>query len=112
MNTTCDNADHRNGFAYIALVVTPESVGTLAAHDALMLLTNYLFTGYNFRKLYAETTDRNTELFPHFINEIVKEEARLEGHDFYEGKHWAKLILACYRDEWLPFLEQRLAHVV
>jgi RimJ/RimL family protein N-acetyltransferase len=110
---TAFNSDFRNGFTYLALVIDPGATKTLAAHDSTMLLINYLFRGWNFRKVYAETTERHIDrLFPGAINRYVRVEARLPRHEFFDGRYWEGCILALYRDEWMRILAERLPRIL
>ena len=109
---TAYNADLRNGHAYLALVLVPEAVGSLIGHDANLLMVNYLLRGWNFRKLYGETSARNVEAF--FRSAVGKElhiEGRLKDHEYYDGRYWDTLIVALYREEWERIIARRLHRI-
>lgn len=104
------NADIKSGFVYLSLIVAPEVVGTPVAYDSVILFLNYLFQGWNFRKIYGETSERHAEhLFRSALyKDAVVVEGRLRAHEFAAGKYWDSLIVALYRDDWEEIVARRL----
>ena len=110
---TAYNADLRNGHAYLALIVQPSKRRALIAHDANLLFINYLLTGWAFRKLYGETSERNLEsLFPGAVGRYVKVEARLVDHEHFDGQYWDTIIMALYRSDWEAIINERLPRIL
>jgi RimJ/RimL family protein N-acetyltransferase len=110
---TAYNADLRNGFAYLAMVVAPEAAGGLLTFDASVLFINYVFYGWNLRKLYGETTERHMRgAFGGAVGRVVEIEGRLRDHELIDGSYSDAIILALYRDKWRAIMADRLQRIV
>jgi RimJ/RimL family protein N-acetyltransferase len=108
---TCYDADLRNGYAHLAMVLLPESGRAILAHDANLLFVNYLFRGWNLRKLYGITGERNLRDFAAGIDRYYKIEGRLVDHEYYDGRYWDSYIMALYREDWQILIERRLHRI-
>lgn len=94
--------DLRNGFAHVAVVVAPRHVHTGTGLEAFLLLMEYLFRGWPFRKLYAETMEFDYEQFRSAERSgLYRVEGRLREHTYYVDRYWDQLLLAFYRDDWV-----------
>jgi acyl carrier protein len=97
---TCYRADFRNRNAYIALQATPEAMGQGWVLNAGALFINYLFSCYDFDKLYAESPEFVIDSFRSGMGGNFVEEACLKGHERYMGRAWDSYIFAYYRSSW------------
>jgi RimJ/RimL family protein N-acetyltransferase len=95
------NADLRNQFAYIGSIFSPELINSGLGIAALDVFVRYLFATYSFRKLYAEVPEFNLPALGNRIGRLLKEEGRLRGHSYYNGRWWDQLILAIYPDDYM-----------
>jgi RimJ/RimL family protein N-acetyltransferase len=107
------NADLRNGFAYLAMIVSPEAAGGLFTFDASVLFINYLFYGWNLRKLYGETTERHLKsVFGGAVGRVVEIEGRLREHELMDGSYSDAIIVALYREKWKAVMAERLSRIL
>ncbi len=90
----------QDGYGYLAV----ERLGPPRHVPALMLgvalFVDYVFTCWNFHKLYIETAEYNVSQFGSGIGRFLDLEARLRGHLWYAGRRWDQLILALHRETW------------
>ncbi len=70
------------------------------AIEAPLLFLNYLFSMWDFRKLYAAVVEFNFDQFSHFAGDRFHVEARLAANEWHDGRWWDLLILAMYRRDW------------
>lgn len=106
------DADTRNGFCHIAMLLAPDLRGTGWALEAGALFVNYLFTTWNFRKLYGEVLEFNYDDFASGAGRWFRVEGRLGVHEYHDGRYWDLLLLALYREDWDqlgPRLVERIA---
>jgi RimJ/RimL family protein N-acetyltransferase len=94
------NADHRNGFCYVAGVMAAPASRSGLGVAALDVFVNYLFHTWNFRKLYAEVPEYNLELLGGGRGPLLKVEGELCAHLYYGAKWWDLLIVAIYREDY------------
>ena len=73
------------------------------------LFVEYVFTCWDFRKLYLEMPEFNLPQFASGLGSLFAEEARLREHVYYDGRHWDKVILALYRRVWRESSQRLLA---
>ncbi|MGP0050188.1 MAG: hypothetical protein ACLPZR_15250 [Solirubrobacteraceae bacterium] len=66
----------------------------------LGLFVDYVFTCWDFRKLYMELPEFNLEPFATGVGWLFELEATMREHLFYSGRYWDRLVLALYRDTW------------
>lgn len=78
--------------------------------EAKMLLLNYAFNELNLRKITSNVIAFNERSYKYSIKCGYKEEARLKDQIFTQGKYWDEIILAVFKEDWLPlwkkFVEQ------
>lgn len=96
------DANERNGFCHIAMMLDPNLTGTGWALEAGALFINYLFSLWNFRKLYGEVLESNFGDFASGAGSWFRVEGRLTQHEFYAGRYWDLLLLALHREDWEP----------
>jgi RimJ/RimL family protein N-acetyltransferase len=96
-------ASQRDGWAYLAAVSHPTFRRSGAVVDGLATLTDYLFAGWPFRKLYLEVLGYNTGQFGSVLHAVAEEEGRLRGHVFHAGRYWDVVTAAIYRERWQAY---------
>lgn len=67
----------------------------------IALFLDYVFTCWNFHKLYLEVPEYNLPAIASGLGNILVLEGRLQKHWWYGGRQWDQLILALYRDRWV-----------
>jgi RimJ/RimL family protein N-acetyltransferase len=93
-------ADFRNGYAYLAVLLDPIVIGTGWILEAPALFITYLFQVFNFRKIYLEVPEYNLDAISSGVGRVFAEEGCLKGHRYLDGRYWNLFLLAIYRDEW------------
>lgn len=76
------------------------------------LFVEYLFRGWNFRKLYFELPEFNLPRVAHGLNRVLVEEGRLREDLYYDGRFWDRVILALYRTTWEAWSPRALQAVM
>jgi RimJ/RimL family protein N-acetyltransferase len=71
--------------------------------DAKMTLLNYAFNTLNLRKIISMTLGFNGRSKRYSEKCGYREEARLKAQHFKNGQYWDEIILALFKEEWLPF---------
>jgi RimJ/RimL family protein N-acetyltransferase len=93
--------DLRNRHVFVANVSAPHLRGHRTGAEAQRLFIGYLFSAFDFRKVYVEV--------PEFVwsgiegklrQDVFEVEGRLREHTFYKGRYWDQLLLAVYRERW------------
>jgi acyl carrier protein len=97
----CYAADIRSSRAYIGIQGSPELASRGLLIDAGRMLIDYLFTEFEFRKLYAECPGFVFDSFLSALGRAFIEEGRLRNHERFRGRWWDLHILALYRDTWV-----------
>jgi hypothetical protein len=72
------------------------------------LFLDYVFTCWDFRKLYMEVPEFNMPQFASGLGRLIAEEGRLRGHYWFDGRHWDQVILALYRARWTQLRDRFL----
>ena len=96
----CYSADFRNRHARIGGAMVHDAP-TPYALEGFVLLLDYLFDEFDFRKLYGDSFEGNASTTQSAIGPLMHEEGRLRQHEFVDGTYQDVLTLAIYRDEWL-----------
>lgn len=94
------NANTRDGFAYVGISLAPWAVDRGWALEAGGLFINYLFTNWDFRKLYGETVGFSFDSTRSGLGAFFVEEGALKEHYYYDGRYWDVHILALHRSHW------------
>lgn len=98
-------ADFRNGHCYIGAVVRPNLIGSGMGAEGAVLLVDYLFANWNFRKIYLEAVSFNVPQFVSGMEKGIRCEGRLTDHHYHDGRFWDLLLLAVHRTDfyaWYP----------
>jgi len=64
------------------------------------IFLEYVFTCWNFHKLYMELPEWNLSQFASGLGKYFQIEGRLRNHLFYDGQHWDEIIMGLYRSTW------------
>jgi len=101
---TAYNPDFRNGFVSLAAAKFegrrhPSPVFI----EGVALFIDYIFTSWNFRKLYIESGELNVPQFGSGIGWLIEEEGRLRQHRYFGGRFWDEYIMSIYREKWDEF---------
>ena len=64
------------------------------------LFVEYVFTCWDFHKLYLELPEYNLSQFAQGLDRLFVVEGRLREHFWYDGGLWDEVILALYRTTW------------
>jgi RimJ/RimL family protein N-acetyltransferase len=92
------NANHQDGHAQLAVARLKPEDRNPAMMFGLALFLRYVFTCWNFRKLYMEVADYNYDQFASGAGKFFEVEGRLREHSYYAGRYWDKLILVMTRE--------------
>lgn len=106
------NVDLRSGYAYIALAFAPPFQKGIYSHDANLLFVNYLFRGWNFRKLYGESGEKSMASAMGGNEKYFRIEGCLKEHEYFDGKYWDSYTVALYRSDWEQLIAERLPGVL
>jgi hypothetical protein len=93
-------ANFQDGFAYMSAARFEPSRPSPAMMIGLAIFLNYVFTCWDFRKLYMEVPEYNYERFASAIKQYCQLEGRLREHLYFGDRYWDQLTLAIYRDHW------------
>jgi RimJ/RimL family protein N-acetyltransferase len=89
------NHNLQDGYVYVAVAHVPQ-VGA-GALEGLIVLIQYLFAHWPFRKIYVEAPEFNAHQFASAIRiGILREEGRLVDHRYYGGQFWDLITWAIY----------------
>lgn len=104
------NADDRNGWCHIGVVIDPALSRTGWALESIALFLNHLFVTFGFRKLYGEVLEPAFADLASGAGRWFRVEGRLERHEFFAGRYWDLVVLALYREDWeregVPLVEK------
>jgi hypothetical protein len=93
-------ANFQDGFAYMSAAHFDPSRPSPAMMIGLVIFLEYVFTCWDFRKLYMEVPEYNYERFASVVERYGQLEGRLRDHLYFAGRHWDQLTVAIYRDRW------------
>jgi RimJ/RimL family protein N-acetyltransferase len=94
------NANVHDGTGYLAVMADSAHTGTGTGVEALLLLVEYCFKVWTFRKLYLETAEYNYDAFASGAESFFEVEGRLRDHLYYDGRHWDLVIASIRRERW------------
>lgn len=97
---TCYEADHENGVAYLAALRFSSAVNPLPFAEGLVLFVEYIFSQWNFRNLYLDSSSEAVRRYALFSGTLLVEQARLS--DYYStGRGTSDRVILCLsRDSW------------
>jgi hypothetical protein len=96
-------ADPRHGFCYVAVGMLA-STGTIARDalcngEAAALLVEFLFTGWNFRRVYIEVAEYNAGQSAS-LHDRLEQVGHLPDHLYLGGRYWSLGTWMIERDQW------------
>jgi RimJ/RimL family protein N-acetyltransferase len=97
------DADLHSGHVSIGIVLTGPAQRSGLGLQAVLVAIDYLFRTGPFHKIYADSVEFAFASFSSGAGRLFHEEGRLRRHHFYDGRHWDKLIIAVYREDWVRF---------
>jgi RimJ/RimL family protein N-acetyltransferase len=102
-------ADFQDGHAYLAVLRFDPNDHSPLMLSGVALFLRYVFTCWNFRKLYMESLELNYQQFASGTGQLFEVEGRLRDHSYYAGRYWDQLILSIDRETWAREGERHLA---
>jgi RimJ/RimL family protein N-acetyltransferase len=100
-------ADPLNGHVYIGGVTEARFHRTGYPMEAFAILLRYLFTNWNFRKVYMDLPEYNrSQVFSAGVIDGIQEEARLRDVTYYNGSWWDWSIVSISREFFMECLGQ------
>jgi RimJ/RimL family protein N-acetyltransferase len=99
--------NHSQGWCRFLIYVAPEHRQSGYVLEAPLLFGDYIFSNFNFRKVYADVFEYNEDVLSMLRRGGFVEEGRLKEHIFFAGQFWDLINLALYRRAWEE-LRQRL----
>jgi hypothetical protein len=90
----------QQGYAYLSAERFDPSRRSPLMIIGFALFLNYVFSCFDFRKLYMELPEFNYDQFASGEGRYFELEARLRDHSFFGGRYWDELVLAIYQDKW------------
>lgn len=94
-------ANFQDGHAQLAVEMLERARRSPLLVLGAALFVQYVFTCWNFHKLYLELPEYNLAQFGSGIDRTFKVEGRLREHFYYAGRRWDQLVVALYREVWL-----------
>lgn len=86
----------QDGTCYLGAVSDPRLAASL---EASVLFVRYLFAHWQFRKIYLRTSALSIGQFSSGLRTgLMREEARLVDHVYFDHQYWDDIILAIYRE--------------
>ena len=93
-------ANFQDGHAHLSATRLQSVDRSPALLLGLGLFLRYVFSCWNFRKLYMDVPEYNYDQFASGLDEFFVMEGRLNDDLYAGGRYWDQIILAIYRDEW------------
>jgi RimJ/RimL family protein N-acetyltransferase len=90
----------RDGWTYVALCGDPDVDRRGLGVEALGVFLEYLFTMWNFHKVYFEIPAFNFKRLAPSISDYFTQEGTLHDHLFYGGRRWDMYIYSVTRTRW------------
>lgn len=91
-------ADYLNGHVFVCTFMDSEHRDYLYGAEASLLFTDYLFSYFAFRKVYAEVFEHNTASRNNLVKGGWVQEGQLKEHIWRMGEYKDMFIYALYRD--------------
>ena len=102
-----------HGIDYVSRVATTGSFigerrlwGKGLGTEAKMLFLNYAFNALNLRKICSEVWSFNGRSINYSKKCGYQEEGKQCRHHFHNGVYWDIVLLAVFREDWLPLWEE------
>ena len=94
-------ASLHDGYVYVGVVTASQYIGTGWGSEGFLLFANYLFSVWDFRKIYVEIPAFNVGQAVARDSELFEVEAHFKDHHYYDGRYWDKYVWALPRERWL-----------
>lgn len=94
----CYAGDLRNGTAFLGIVMGDDALGSGSGGEAGLLLTEYLFSAYPLRKLYAEIPEFSVGAVASAMEGLWSQEGILRDHFYSRGDYWDQHLFALRRE--------------
>jgi len=107
---TCYGAQADCRYAYIGFLRSMQRAGKGEVLEGMLQFIQFLFDGWDFRKLYAEVPEYNAVGMFAEDSRAVRVEGRLVEHVFHDRRWWDMLIVALWREDWAAEAPSWLAH--
>lgn len=92
--------DFRNRYVYIAACSHEDFEASGLVLEGVGLLVSYLFTTFDFRKVYGESLESNYAQFALGEGRLFDVEGRMKQHEYIDGHYEDFVLLAIHRDAW------------
>jgi RimJ/RimL family protein N-acetyltransferase len=94
-------ANFQDGYAYLSAARFKPAEKTSAMMLGLAIFLQYVFSCWDFRKLYLEVPEYNYDQLASGVGRFFTLEGQLRDHSFLGGRYWDQMTLAIYRDTWI-----------
>lgn len=96
----CDRGSAAANHAAISVARLEQGLISLRAASAVAAFIEYLFTNFEFRKLYLEVPEVNLEQFESVAGHVAMEEGRLRDHLRHGDRYIDLVIMSLWADHW------------
>jgi len=97
---TSFDPDYRNRHVHVAAVGAPGVHNNGQIVQATAVLVSFLFTEFDFRKIYAETLQGTFSRFASGAGRHFQVEGRLSAHEYVNGHYEDLVVLGTHRAQW------------
>jgi len=94
------NSNPTAGHCYAFALSAPDVAGSGRVYEALLLLLDYGFRLWNFKKVYFEVPEFNLSQMTSAISRYFVEEGCLKDHEMLGGRSWDLHTFALRREVW------------
>ena len=103
------NTSFTDGYTYLCIYLTPRHTALGIGPEAGLIMADYLFSFYNFRKIYAGIFAYNDPSLKAAKRNRFVEEGCLRSHRWFMDRYWDLIILALTRESFLELKGFRMA---
>lgn len=97
------DASSRNGWVHAAVMLDPMLVRSAWAFEGIPLFLNYVFTMWNFERIYAAAPEPVFALCESGESSWFRVEGRLREHEYIEGVARDVVLMTLTRTDWEKF---------
>jgi len=105
-------ADYFNGHVFVCTFIDSKHRNYLYGAEASLLFTDYLFSYYPFRKIYAEVYEHNVASRNNLIKGGWIQEGQLKKHIWRVGEYKDMFIYALYREYFYERYSRLLKNII
>jgi RimJ/RimL family protein N-acetyltransferase len=91
----------QDGHAQLSAAKFKPEERTAAMMLGLAIFLQYVFSCWDFRKLYMEVPEYNYSQLASGVGRFFVLEGQLRRHSFFAGRFWDQMTLAIYRETWV-----------